>query len=102
MKIKAFTHKGVRHVVIKDPTHSGCVAVPIEDGSSPFAKEGNKWAWDGNVETPTLTPSILCSTDHFNVTAGMIHFAGDAPHERRGQVVPMPDLGDLADFWKDT
>jgi hypothetical protein len=102
MKIKAIVHKGVRHVVIKDPSSSGVIALPIESGNSPFAQPGNTWSWDGNLEAPTLTPSVQCTRDHFNVTAGNIVFHGDAKHANAGKTVPMPDLGDLADFWKDT
>jgi hypothetical protein len=101
MKIKQITVNGVRHVVIKDPTYSGCIALPIEDGPSPYAHPGNKWTWDGNEDAPTLSPSLLCNQDHFYVRAGKIEFLGDAKHARAGQTIDMPDMGDLADFWTD-
>lgn len=101
MKIKTITCKGVKHVVIKDPTFSGVIALPIEDGESPYAKPGNKWSWDGNTEAPTLQPSVQCRQDHFFVQAGVIKFCGDAPHANAGKEIPMPDLGDLAEFWGD-
>ena len=101
MKIKQVSIKGVKHVVIKDPTFSGCIAVPIEPGESDFASPGNMWSWDGNVEAPTLQPSLKCNQDHFNVTNGTIVFHGDAKHQNAGKTIPMPDLGDLADCWED-
>lgn len=100
MKIKQFTRDGVPHVVFKDPTSSGCIALPIGPGHSPFAEAGNAWSWDGNAEAPTLTPSVKCSTDHFFVRNGQVEFCGDAPHGNAGKTVPLEDLGDLADFWK--
>lgn len=102
MKIKVITTHGVRHVVIKDPTFSGVILLPIEDGASPYAKPGNKWSFDGNLENPTLTPSIACRQDHFFVRNGMVEFCGDAPHANAGKTVPLPDLGDLADIFEET
>lgn len=77
------------------------------------------WAFDGNVESPTFSPSILITgkqgvnnergawtgewvTDadgkaldlvcHSFVTAGRINFLGDCTHALRGQTVALPDL----------
>lgn len=97
MKIKAFTSRGgVRHVVFKDPSASGIVCLPLEAGPSMFAKPGNTWQWNGDTEKPTITPSVRCSRDHFNITDGMVHFYGDAPHAEAGTTKPLADLGDLA------
>lgn len=102
MKIKAFTRNGVQHVAFRDPTHSGCVCLPIGPGESPYASPGNKWSFDGNLEAPTLHPSVKSNLDHFWVKNGEIQFCPDARHPLAGQTVPMEDMGDMVDFFKDT
>lgn len=58
------------------------------------------WTWDGNLEAPTLSPSILSHKDHTEwrchsfLKAGVFEFLGDCAHEFAGQHVPMPDLPD--------
>lgn len=55
------------------------------------------WTWDGNLEAPTLTPSILTGRGsdrvcHSFLTAGVFNFLGDCTHSMANQQVPMPDL----------
>jgi hypothetical protein len=67
------------------------------------------WQWDGNVEAPTISPSVRCFTTvddegkplpdggqrtlcHCFVKAGQIEFCGDSPHALAGKTVPLPDL----------
>lgn len=64
------------------------------------------WEWDGNIEAPTLSPSILTRTYrcegearvdlvcHSYLKAGVIEFLGDCTHSLAGQHVPLPDLPD--------
>ncbi len=63
------------------------------------------WGFNGNVEKPTFTPSVLIFlTDpetnaretecHYNITDGRIVFHGDSPHALKGQTVPLPALPD--------
>lgn len=58
------------------------------------------WTWDGNVDAPTVSPSVrLFFTDegkdvtvcHYFLKAGKIEFCGDSAHELRGQTVDLPD-----------
>lgn len=55
------------------------------------------WEWDGNVEAPTFSPSILVrggsenTTCHSFVKAGQIQFLSDCTHALVGQTVPLPD-----------
>lgn len=60
------------------------------------------WAFDGNYDSPTFAPSILCYTTdpdtnqretlcHYFIRSGMIEFCGDSPHKFKGQTVPLPD-----------
>lgn len=77
---------------------------------------GPRWGWDGNVERPTFSPSILArgvvhlSDDahaawmrgeaplpepvplvcHSFVVDGQIQFLSDCTHDLAGQIVPIP------------
>jgi hypothetical protein len=54
------------------------------------------WNWNGDMEKPTFTPSLLCDASrsekrcHLIVTDGKIHFCGDCHHELKGKTVPIP------------
>jgi hypothetical protein len=71
------------------------------------------WTWNGDVNSPTFTPSVLTTYRwskslepgddpgqwqddicHCFVTDGQIQFLGDCTHGLLGQAVPMPDLPD--------
>jgi hypothetical protein len=60
------------------------------------------WQWDGNVDAPTLSPSLLVTYQdlsgegqdercHSFVKAGQIEFLSDCTHALAGQTVSMPD-----------
>ena len=57
------------------------------------------WKWNGDLEKPTLHPSILsqgyCRCHSF-LTDGVFNFLTDSDHPLSGQSVPMPDLPDWA------
>ncbi|MCE9559262.1 MAG: ammonia monooxygenase [Armatimonadetes bacterium] len=87
--------------------------------------EGLKaWGWNGSVDTPTLTPSIIVKSKwpmvdgemvhpfkykgeypcdngehvcHSFVRGGRIEFLGDCSHELAGQTVDLPDWDDATD-----
>ncbi len=60
------------------------------------------WGFNGNVERPTFTPSVLTTwnegPDHIEkrchtfVRDGMVQFLGDCTHVLAGQTLPLPDL----------
>lgn len=58
------------------------------------------WTFDGNLEAPTFSPSLLCNGDypesrcHSFVRNGKIEFLGDCFYELKNQTVDLPD----ADF----
>lgn len=70
--------------------------------------KGPRWTWNGNVDKPTFTPSVLVTHPaapweqhkvhhicHTFVTDGRIQFLSDCTHELAGQTVdmqPMPAL----------
>jgi hypothetical protein len=65
-----------------------------------------QWTFDGNLEAPTLSPSILSSGPpysdsgkplgrcHSFIEHGMIRFLDDCTHPLKGQTVPLPELPD--------
>jgi hypothetical protein len=64
------------------------------------APEGSSapvWGWDGNIERPTFTPSLLCEGEircHSFIVAGQWQFLGDCEHPLAGQTVDMVPLPD--------
>ena len=59
------------------------------------------WKFDGNLESPTFTPSLLNRAPnhanpaqrvcHLFLTAGKLHFCGDCTHSLAGQTVDLPE-----------
>ncbi len=53
------------------------------------------WTFDGDMEKPTISPSIHVRSSpvqkscHFFVKAGIIQYLTDCEHELKGQSVPM-------------
>jgi hypothetical protein len=88
----------------------GCVAGAVAKGHDGYAglhmlpvnspQTSPSWDWDGNLDAPTLSPSIL--TDgaygrcHSFLKGGVFEFLSDSTHPLAGQHVPMPDLPDWA------
>ena len=69
----------------------------------------NGWAFDGNVDSPTFSPSILvypaqCLDEHGKsyttprchsfIRRGQWEYCGDSTHALAGQTVPMIELDD--------
>lgn len=90
-------------------THPFAVDVPLRNGA--------RWSFNGNFETPSFHPSMNISVGpfpdgriercHYFLKAGAelngvmpevdasrsyIQFLGDCTHELKGQVVPLPEL----------
>lgn len=65
----------------------------------------SRWKFDGNMEKPTISPSILVNGRpdatytmprcHLFVEKGRIRFLGDCDHELKGQTVDMIPLDDV-------
>jgi len=57
----------------------------------------NVWDWNGDLDRPTISPSILVlggpenARCHSFVIDGQIQFLGDCTHSLAGQTVPLPD-----------
>lgn len=61
------------------------------------APNGAGWTWNGSLDRPTFSPSLLCnghdekSRCHSFVTDGRIQFLSDCFHDLKGQTVEIPD-----------
>lgn len=62
---------------------------------------GPVWGFNGSVDLPTFSPSILVrfgpggkSVCHSFVKEGNIQFLGDCTHELAGKTVPLPEVSD--------
>ncbi len=73
---------------------------------------GSNWGWNGNVDRPTFTPSVLVTYPanpdadeefkewrterrcHTFITDGMVQFLGDCTHALAGQTLALPELPD--------
>lgn len=64
---------------------------------------GRGWQWNGSLDVPTLTPSVLVNVGgsnptvpicHTFITDGKINFLGDCTHELAGTVVEIPEWDD--------
>ncbi len=95
MKIKVFEYEGATLARFFCP---GCQEhhVPIIS-PAPFV-EGPVWEFNGDLEKPTLFPSLLVAPDspgercHLFVTDGQAQFLPDCHHALAGQTVDLPDL----------
>lgn len=57
------------------------------------------WKWDGSLDRPTISPSLLVgpgtsSVCHSFITNGNIQFLNDCWHKLAGQTVEIPDWRD--------
>lgn len=62
-----------------------------------------RWEWNGNLELPTLTPSVRSCTGpemkgmcHFYLIDGIFRYLSDSTHSLAGSEVALPDLPDWA------
>jgi hypothetical protein len=61
-----------------------------------------RWEWDGNLDAPTISPSLLVrggwsdesTICHSFIKGGQWQFLGDCTHAMAGQTVPLPPLPD--------
>lgn len=60
----------------------------------------SRWKWNGSLEAPTFTPSLMVNGSypagrcHSFIKDGKIEFLTDCHHELKGQTVEMPDWSD--------
>lgn len=93
----------------------------------PGSHARNPWTWNGSLDKPTFTPSVLTTSGHFLeghtgscwctwnkehaepapftcrrchsfVTDGQIQFLGDCSHDLANQTVPLPQPEEVKKF----
>lgn len=103
----------IRHVTDGDRQYDAlmfvCPGCTGEDGSGsgfhmlPIRGKGDteghpSWTWNGNLEAPTLEPSILTKwadvVCHSFLRNGVFEYLGDCTHKYASQHVPLPPLPD--------
>lgn len=63
---------------------------------------GPVWGWNGSMDKPTFTPSLLVWKDrpesrcHLFLTDGKIHYCPDSAHGLAGQTIEMHDFDSLS------
>lgn len=82
------------HVLPVDWAPAGAERSPHQTGA--------KWGFNGDLERPTLTPSVLSTfhvgpertpfTCHSFVRDGQIQFLGDCTHALAGQTLDLPEV----------
>ena len=88
------------HVKIRTPGPWPMRMLPVVQGNAD--RRGTPcWSWNGDVEKPTLKPSILTGANfeaseklkcHSFVTDGKIEFLDDSTHEFAGQTMDLLDI----------
>jgi hypothetical protein len=64
----------------------------------------DRWQWNGSLDKPTFTPSLLVAPDmpelrcHLFVTDGVIKYCDDCHHALKGQTMTMPDFPPSSEF----
>lgn len=83
-----------------------CLGCGTEHHIQHGAEDGPNWGWNGSLERPTFTPSVLVTYPgpdagippappavcHSFVTDGRIQYLGDCTHHLAGQTVDLPPL----------
>lgn len=78
--------------------YDGIHMLPVNCSLATLGKPS--WNWNGNLEAPTLSPSIRSkgySHCHSFLTDGIFNFLKDSDHPLSGQQVPIPDLPEWAE-----
>ena len=75
-----------------------------------FPVEGEMtWSWNGDLDKPTFSPSMLVNADLSNPTTprchsfvrnGEWHYLKDSTHEMAGYIVPLEPIEEDKDFYK--
>lgn len=103
-QLRSINNLGVRYHALSFVC-PGCAELYDNDGLHMLpvntTEHTPSWDFDGNLDAPTLSPSILTGKEspsrgvcHSYLRAGVFEFLSDSTHSLAGQKVPMPDLPD--------
>jgi len=70
-----------------------CPGCACAHGVSVQPTVSNGWTWNGDVEKPTFSPSVLALGEkrcHSFIQDGKFQFLGDCEHNLKGQTVAIP------------
>jgi hypothetical protein len=87
------------HRIFFCPGCKNAIALPTQETQGP----GPKWDFNGDLEKPTFSPSILTRYDfgsdgqnpkicHSYIRNGQIEFLSDSSHSLAGKTVPLQDV----------
>lgn len=93
------------HLYYHCPGCKGCHAIPVLIGK----KEDKHWEWNGDLEKPTVAPSVkhfypdshyqahpglahFCC--HYHIRNGNIEYCSDCSHDHNGKTVPLPPFSE--------
>lgn len=94
-------HNGGQSLFISCPGCKHLHPIAIKPEGHPT---GQCWDWNGDVNKPTFSPSLLCCAGypaarcHSFIRDGNIQFLDDCYHELAGKTVP---LDPIPDWWID-
>jgi len=87
------------HVRFRSPGPISNIHLPVLVGMSKTRAGTHCWSWNGDVEKPTIRPSILNDfrphdplVNHIWITDGQVIFLGDCSHEFAGQTLDLLDI----------
>ena len=77
----------------------GCECLHRFNVNRPNEVTGARWTWNGNIDSPTFSPSLVFNNVkgegtrcHSFLRDGVWEFLQDCTHSLAGQKVPLPDL----------
>lgn len=79
------------HITIRMPGPTGMLTLPVITKGS--RNKTGCWTWNGNVESPTLKPSVLTNAHDYRchswVTDGNAQFLNDCSHDQANKTVEL-------------
>jgi len=97
--LRECTPSEASHVWLCTPTGNHLIRVSWKDGDTVEREKGYPcWEWNGDVDRPTITPSILCvrlgktPRNHFFIREGNVQYLTDCEHEYAGKTIPLLDV----------
>jgi hypothetical protein len=90
--LKLKTDPDVVEYIFQCPGCNGSAHMVRTEGERP------RWEWNGDVDRPTISPSLLVGPGtsfqcHSFIRDGQIQFLDDCWHELKGQTVEIPKWG---------
>lgn len=90
-------NNGTTYMRIMPPCHSFAIELPVITSGS--RQKTNSWTWNGDLESPTLKPSIRTIHEtgqitHLWLTDGVCHYLDDS-EKYSGECLPLSVLKNI-------